>query len=202
MLTAPEFFQAARWFPIAFSRAGESGPLVAVAITSFLPGQNRFVDEAGEWEPGVYIPAYVRRYPFHTVSVERGGTEPDFLLCVDESGLDANAPALFDAKGRPSREWGEMEQLIRDMEVSRRQTQRLLDTLDELELVDTFEAQGLETQGRAMRLGNLFRVNEDRLNALPGRTVKALMALGALPRIYAHLWSLDNFAFLLDREAR
>lgn len=204
-LTAPEFFQAARTYPVAFTRpvdAGEqgSGPLLSVMITSFQTGENRFVDATGQWDQGVYVPAYVRRFPFHAVPIQRQGTEPDFLLCVDESGLTEDATPLFDATGKASPEWAELEKLVRDMEVARRQTRQLLDAIDELGVLESFEAQGMEDNGRVLRLGNLLRVNESRLNDLPGSTVRALMTVGALGRVYAHLMSLDNFAFLLERE--
>ena len=57
-----------------------------------------------------------------------------------------------------------------------------------------------ELQGRAPALlGNLLRVNEGKLNALSSSAIKAMMSVGALGRIYAHLKSLDNFAAILER---
>ena len=72
---------------------------LCVAITSFTEGTNRFVDEEGAWLPGVYVPAYVRRYPFCAIPVQRGGQEPDFLICVDETALEESAAPLFDKDG-------------------------------------------------------------------------------------------------------
>lgn len=199
-ITAAEFFQAARHYPVVFTRASEDGELLCVVVTSFREGANVFVDESGAWAPGRYVPAYVRRFPFHTVGVQRDGKEPDFLICVDDSALIETSAPLFDADGNASKAWSGVEALIRDMEVARRQTRRLLEAIDELDVLVPFDAQGVEKDGRAMRLTNLLRVDEEKLNALPAGTVKALMAVGALGRIYAHLMSLDNFAFLLEQE--
>ncbi len=44
----------------------------------------------------------------------------------------------------------------------------------------------------------MHRVNEDRLNQLPAKAIKAMMSRGELSRVYAHLISLENFAKLLD----
>ena len=44
-------------------------------------------------------------------------------------------------------------------------------------------------------------INEDKLNELQSKDVKRLMKSGELSRIYAHLMSLDNFKFLMDRAA-
>ena len=52
-----------------------------------------------------------------------------------------------------------------------------------------------------MRLRGLFRVDENKLNSLDTKRVKSLMKNGQLSRIYAHLMSMDNFKFLLDRSA-
>ena len=49
-----------------------------------------------------------------------------------------------------------------------------------------------------MRLKGLFRVDEERLQAVPGRDLRVLMRKGELRAIYAHLLSLENFARLMD----
>jgi hypothetical protein len=48
-------------YPVAFT-LGEQPMLMA--IVGARNDENLFVDEAGNWEPGRYIPAYVRRFPF------------------------------------------------------------------------------------------------------------------------------------------
>ena len=54
-LTAPEFMMAARHYPIIFL-----GDVVPTCVMGFQPNTNLFVDREGQWERGVYIPAYSR----------------------------------------------------------------------------------------------------------------------------------------------
>ena len=53
-----EFSRVAISYPIVFT---ESAPASAIAILGLRQGQNLFVDDAGAWDGGVYVPAYVRR---------------------------------------------------------------------------------------------------------------------------------------------
>jgi hypothetical protein len=69
-LAGSEFAAAAAHYPIVF--AG-SGPATAVAATGTRDGQNLFVDGAGLWRPGKYIPAYARAYPFILLEIPGGG---------------------------------------------------------------------------------------------------------------------------------
>src|SRR3546814_20501679 len=59
-LTVGEFPLAAVTGPIIF--VGEDK--LPIAVMGLNGGANMFVGENGLFEPGVYIPAYVRRYPF------------------------------------------------------------------------------------------------------------------------------------------
>lgn len=198
-ITAHEFFQASRVLPVVFGREHE-GNVVPVMITGVESGQNLFVDDDNRWDPGVYCPAYVRRYPFFTASIAHE-KEDRSLVCVDEAGLSAAAPPLIDTLGEPTARWREMERFIKDMDRAQQQTVRLCERLDELDLLADFEADLHPKQGARKRLAGLLRVDEQRLNALAGDTVKTLMVSGELSRVYAHLMSLENFATLLDRYA-
>src|SRR5271169_2906177 len=60
-LTFAEFAQAMRSYPIVFT-GGE--PVAAMAILGLRDKENLFVDAAGNWQSGAYVPAYIRRYPF------------------------------------------------------------------------------------------------------------------------------------------
>ena len=60
-LTVDEFVQAQRDMPIVFSTGPEAVPLALMGLND---GVNTFVDEEGTVTEQVYIPAYVRRYPF------------------------------------------------------------------------------------------------------------------------------------------
>lgn len=201
-VTVVEFFAAARDYPIVFVSDPASGTALPVAVTGLLSGQNLFVDAQGHWRRGAYVPAYVRRYPFCTAQLAETGDDPSrFLICVEEGALGSDAPALFRSDGSASEEWHRRETLVNEIESARLQTEGFARRLAELDLLAPFEAQVHPRQGEPLGLKGMQRVEEERLNRLPGETIKALMAEGALSRIYAHLISLDNFARLLDLHA-
>ena len=77
-INAAEFLAAARHHPIVFAAGDEATPLVVLGLRD---GENLSLDEQGKWRTGVYIPAYVRRYPFIFMSAEG---DDRFTLCIDE----------------------------------------------------------------------------------------------------------------------
>ena len=203
-LLAAEFVQASRHYPIVFAQEQQSGAYLALAVTGLNQDQNLFVGRDGEWDKDIYIPAYVRRWPFYGVRLE--GEEiskgkGDILICVDESGLEPSKAAVFDASGNPSPDFQPTQTLISEMEGARPATEHLCQTLKEFDLLEPFEAHAFPKGGQEMRLRGMFRVNEDKLNELQAKDVKRLMKNGELSRIYAHLMSLDNFKSLMDRAA-
>ncbi|MDX1444427.1 MAG: SapC family protein [Gammaproteobacteria bacterium] len=202
-ITAVEFFQAARHYPIVFGKDSQTGGYVPVAITGLEKDQNLFTDDEGNWMPGTYIPAYVRRWPFFLVQVpateERGAQN---IVCVDPQGLEANDKPLVDDNGEPTDNWADIERLVTEMERARIDTQEFTKQLDELGLIESFEAHASAKGGQNMRLAGLYRINEDKLNELPEKKIKQLMKKGYLSRIYSHLISLEGFQGLLNLRLR
>ncbi|MGH8371104.1 MAG: SapC family protein [Gammaproteobacteria bacterium] len=199
-LAAAEFIQAARHYPIVFAQDTMNGEFLPLAVTGLEQDINLFVTGDGTWLSDVYIPAFVRCWPFYGVRITGGGAKPnELLICVDETGLDAAGDALFDSKGKPTTLTSSAQTLIQELEGARNATLQLGESLKTLDLLTPFEAHALPKQGREMRLRGMYRVDETRLNALDGETIKQLMKSGELSRIYAHLTSMDNFKFLLDR---
>lgn len=198
-VTSTEFILASRVYPIVFVKEPVSDTYLPMVVTGMANGQNLFVDDQGFWDQSVYIPAYARRYPFCVAEIT--DKKENRLICVEESALDSDSPALFDVDGNATEHWKKVEKFISDMETARAHTKRMISALDELDLLEVFEAQAVLKTGGEFRLKSMLRVNEDKLNALPGDVIKELMSKGDLSRIYAHLMSLDNFRGLLDRSA-
>jgi hypothetical protein len=201
-VVAAEFVQASRHYPVVFAQDQQTGNYLPIAVTGLNQDENLFVGKDGEWEKDVYVPAYVRRWPFFGVRIEgEEAKNGNILICVDESGLEESKAAVFDAGGNPSTDFQPTQTLISEMEGARPATEHLCQTLKEFGLLESFEAHAFPKSGQEMRLRGMFRVNEGKLNGLQAKDVKRLMKSGELSRIYAHLMSLDNFKFLMDRAA-
>ena len=60
-LTSDEFVSACRHYPIVFSAGDNPVPLALMGLNE---GVNTFFDDEGKLIDQVYVPAYIRRYPF------------------------------------------------------------------------------------------------------------------------------------------
>ena len=197
-LTLPEFIAAGRSCPLVFARAGSEWQ--TLMIVGLAEHQNLCVDAAGDWRTDCYVPAYVRRYPFCTAMTTRRDGER--VVCVDEAGLGAQPPFLFDARGEETPAWREIDKLIRELDIASRQTSLFCQSIAELGLLEPFDAALRPVVGTERQLTGLWRVAESRLNALPADAIVTLMRTGFLSRLYAHLMSLDNFQRLLGLQVQ
>ncbi|MDO9454186.1 MAG: SapC family protein [Stagnimonas sp.] len=198
-LNAAEFASAAASFPIAFARDDNTGEFVPMAVLGLRSAENLFVDGKGQWLPRSYVPAYVRRYPFCIAEIpDREGRPPQRLVCFEDGQLQASGEPLFDAGGKATPLWDNTQRLLEAIEASRQQTRVLCKRLESLGLFTAFEALALPRLGKRMRLQGLFRVDEEKMNAIPGKDLRVMLRKGELKATYAHLISLENFAVLME----
>lgn len=189
---ADEFAAAARELPIVFLPDGDA--ISPVFLLGLKEGRNSFVTKEGYWS-GMYMPAYLRRYPFLMADVE--GSEP--VLCMDEKfpGLNSGeGQAFFAGDGELSPFLQEAMAFSAKFHAAGRQTQALIARLKALDL---FKPVSIDVKndriGQASVTGMLV-VDEEKLRALPDAVVIELFRTGALPAIYAHLMSLGAVSTL------
>lgn len=201
-VTGTEFPLAARHYPIVFVKDPGRDEFIPMVVTALSGGQNLFVAQDGRWTQDVYVPAYVRRYPFCVAQVlDQQGAPAQSVICVDDTALEPSATPLIDRNGEATDAWRTIDKFLTEMEGARRHTERLCRALDDLELLESFEAQAFVNEGGKFHLKNMFRVTEERLRKLPGDVLEELVASSDLGRVHAHILSLDNFKFLVDRAA-
>lgn len=201
-LSFTEFAAAACDYPIAFISGDDGKSFVAMAVLGIENQQNLFVGADAKWDGTVYLPAYVRRYPFCMTRVLVNGAEQsDRIACVEKRALNDNGEALYDAQGELLPLWKERSKLLFEFEADLARTEEMSRMLAGLGLFEAFTMQAMPKQGAPLALGGMHRVSEQKLNELPADKIKELAQAGVLARIYAHLVSLHNFARLLDRRA-
>jgi hypothetical protein len=201
-INAAEFVKAALDYPIAFARDPGSGEFMPVAVLGLRAKQNLFVDAQGQWRPLTYIPAYFRRFPFCIAEIPgKNGAAASRMICVQEDRLVKDGTALFGAGGEPTATWEPVLKLLEAIEGSRQQTRVFTRRLEALNLLVPFDAVALPRSGQQMRLQGMFRVDEQKLQEIPGKDLRTLMKKGELRAVYAHLVSLENFGRLLDLTA-
>lgn len=206
-LGAGELISASAHYPIAFTRDDETGEFMPVAVLGLRRAENLFVDTQGAWQANHYVPAAARCFPFCIATIPAtDGRAPQRLVCVEPSGLSAEGERLFNADGSATALWQSTQQFLETVEAAKLKARVLCKRLDALGLLTPFEALALPRDGQRIRLHGLFRVDEEKLNAVPGKDLRVMLRKGELKAIYAHLLSLEQFATLLrlatGRQAR
>lgn len=196
-LTVGEFPLAAVTGPIIFV-GDEKTPIAVMGLNG---GENMFVDANGQFEPGVYIPAYVRRYPFVFANDDANN---QMILCVDRAAsfISEKADLPFFENGQPSEYTKACIEFCNNFEQERQRTMSFVQLLKDLDLFElktaSFTPQNPDgSSGEPQQLAEYFGVSEDKLNALPAEKIVELRNNGALGQIYAHLLSLVGWDRLI-----
>ncbi len=198
-LTGVEFAPACRDFPILF--AGESietaGPM---ALLGLRQNENLLIGENGFWEQGIYIPAFVRRYPFVLAEKPAGTEGDDFTVFLDEAyeGFnDSEGERLFNEDGTDAPALTNAVNFLGEFQDHVARTQWFMGKLREHNLLEP-RTITLQKEGKGgINLNGLFVINEERLRALDEKVAHEFLREGAFGWIYAHLVSLAN----IDRMA-
>jgi hypothetical protein len=198
-----EFGLVAREYPIVFAAVAKTPVYTPVAVLGMVADENLY-DNGGAWAGGVYVPAYVRRYPFCMAKVTLDKVEQkNRLICVEKTYVDEKAgESMFDAKGQPSEKWKEIERLLTEYEADLERSREMCGILGDYGLLEPFTMQAkFKTGGDPLAMTGMFRIAEAKIEHLNASQLKNLVKKGILSRVYAHILSLDNFARLLDRKA-
>lgn len=199
-LSYGEFSLASHDYPVIFVSGDQGKSAAAMAVVGLQQQQNLFVTPAQAWDNTAYVPAYVRRYPFCMTRVNVGGTEQaERIACVEKAAISAAGTALHDAKGEALPIWENTRKFLFEYESDLARTEAMCKIIIELDLLEPFTMQAKPNEGEPFSLAGMFRVNEQKLIALPAEKLKELVQNGMLPRIYAHLMSMSNFTKLLAR---
>jgi hypothetical protein len=197
-LTVGEFPLAAVTGPIIFV-GDEKLPIAVIGLNA---SDNMFVKDDGTFEPGVYIPAYVRRYPFVFANDAQNS---QMVLCIDRAAefiVEGGDMAFFEADGEPSQYTKNCIEFCNNFEVERQRTQSFVQLLKDLDLFETKTANFTPTNpdgtpGQPQKIADYFGVSEEKLNKLPPEKIVELRDNGALGQIYAHLLSLVGWDRLI-----
>jgi len=193
-----EFAVASRDYPIAFVSNDAERSFSPVAVLGVSGGENLFLRDA-RWDASVYLPAYLRRYPFCMARVRLNSVEQaDRVICVEKTFLSDEGDRMFDDRGAPLPSWVPIEKLLREYETDIERSQEMCAILSDYGLLEPFVLQA-SSKGGAMSFGGMHRVDEKKLEFLNAAQHKALIRKGVMGRIYAHLMSLDNFGRLIAR---
>lgn len=198
-LTVDEFILAQRFFPIVFSVGDNPVPLGLFGLNE---GVNVYVDDEGKLKGELYVPAYVRRYPWMLAKLRQDSDE--LSLCFDpDSGLVgefADGAPLFDGD-KPSEATRAVLSFCEDFERSAQRTSAFVKEIQEMDLLMEGEVSIQLNEADQPYIYRGFQmINEEKLRDLRGDTVRKINQSGLLGFIFAHLFSLNHVRELFGKQ--
>ena len=190
-LTVPEFTLAARHYPILL--LGDE--LVPTAALGVQPEQNLFVSAEGQWDTGVYVPAYIRRHPF----ILLGGNDDRLTLGIDvaSAATGPGARALFNDDGKETEVVTQALDLCNQFHGAFLFTRELSAAMKKHDIVVDCTLEIEPTPGQRMALGSFKRVDEEKFKAVPDEVILEWRKAGYLHAIHFLLQSMNNWDILL-----
>ena len=199
-LTVDEFALVQRNFPIVFSVGGQPVPIALMGLNE---GVNVFLDDNGRSnDPNLYIPAYLRRYPFLLAKLRPDSDE--LSLCFDPTsgavGDFAEGEPLFDGD-QPSAATKAILEFCEQFEAAGLRTTAFIDDLVKSDLLMDGEV-AIQPEGfeqpfvyRGFRM-----IDEEKVRNLRGDELRKMNQNGMLPLLYAHLFSLSQMRDVFARQ--
>jgi hypothetical protein len=201
-LTIDEFSMAQRHYPIIFSVGQDPVPLALMGLNE---GVNTFVNEAGEpLDRAVYMPAYLRRYPFMLAKLRPDNDE--LSLCFDPTsgavGDFEDGQPLFEGEG-PSEATNAVLQFCEQFETAGQRTQLFMAELQRSSLLMDGEV-AIQPEGATQPF--VYRgfqmVDEEKLREMRGDELRKMNQNGMLALVFAHLFSLGQIRDVFARQVQ
>lgn len=185
-----EFFEASRNYPIFFVK-NSSGDFLPLAILSFRKDGHELGEEA--WSD-VYIPAYMRRYPFMLAT--------DGVVVIDDKSdhlVEDEGLALFNEDGEPTEEFSKHLEFLDAVDKGFKRTEEFCKALSEKELLKAFDSKLNFPQG-TVNLGEVYVIDEKLLHEKLDQTeVHEWFNKGWIAWAHAHLHSINSVNEVMKR---
>lgn len=203
-LCVSEFGVAQRHFPIVFAMDEQASP---IALTAIRRGHNLFIEQDGRWKPGVYVPAYLRRYPF--IATETADKSQQFLAVdrgseryVASAAVSDDAERLFDDAGGPTANARSAMAFCNVFHADHTATVAFGRALLAAKVLKPYHAECKLPDGSLHQVNGFYSVDEKAYRVLSPKTVADWHARGWLDLVVLHRASLDSFQKLLEFNAQ
>ena len=198
-ITIDEFISVGRFCPIIFSVGETSVPLALMGLNE---GVNVFVNDEGKFDQPVYLPAYIRRYPFLLAKLTPD--TQDLSLCFDPTcdivGDFSEGELLFD-DNQPSQATQNALNFCESFEQAGQKTSAFIEELQKHELLMDGE---VAIQQEGFEQPFIYRgfqmINQEKLGEMRGDVLRTWNQNGMLPIIHAHIFSLELMRDIFARQ--
>lgn len=190
-------------YPIAFTRNGEGGPLMPVALFGVNPEQNLYWRD-DRWI-SISVPLNIGRQPFFVGLAENspGGAESQRLVpCIDLENpavQETSGEALFDPNGTETPYLRHKLAMLAELVKGETETRNFVERLSALDLVRSIQLELKTPDGPMRKITGLHTIDEKKLRELDGTVLAELNSLGYLHAMHAMLSSLGHLQILARR---
>ena len=196
-IAVTEVVSAQKHFPIVFSDLENPVLLAALGIDD----HNLFLDADGNWEPYSYVPAYIRCHPLALATNAEGQSIGVVDRAADSVREEPELP-FFDGDDLTA-ETRDRLQRCAELTAEMQRTRVFCERLKELELLTMRQVTHKTARsGDEKVIASFVAVDPDRLKDLDGDVLHGLHKDGWLPAIYAHVFSSENWHYLMQRKTR
>ncbi len=202
-VTIAEFPAAALCYPIIF--AGEER--TPAAVMGMQKDHNAYIDEDGLMPDGMYVPGFLRRYPF--VPASSNGDPENLMVCIDRAAsvISDKPEQPFFVDGETSEFTKRAIEYIQNYEMETQGARNFVKFMTDLDL---FETQSVTIpqpgeDGKTVvqqKIGEYVGLSQDKLNKLPDDKLAELRDNGGLLGIYAQMISQANWQRLVAQEMK
>ena len=206
LVTFNEIFRLVLEYPIVFTKDGDSGQYVCVALFGVDPGENLFWRD-GRWN-AEYLPLNIARQPFSLdVTGDDGAVEGSAKLvtCIDveNPGVQSTeGQRLFDDGGKETPYLVYKQGLLAELASGEIRSNQFVQRMVQLDLVRPIQ---LELKGPGLdprKITGLYSIDELKMRSLADGVLTVLNASGHLRAAFAMLSSLGHLQIQAQRAAR
>ena len=200
-LTVDEFVEAQRDLPIVFSAGEDPLPLALMGLNE---GVNTYVGDDGKIGEAVYLPAYVRRYPFMLAKLSPEATE--LSLCFDPTsdavGSFSEGEPLFGGDNEPSDNTKRILEFCDSFEQAGQRTKAFIEELKANDLLMDGEIAITlnDKPDQPFTYRGFQMVNREKLAEVSADKLEIWNKNGFLMIVHAHLFSLDQMRKIFARQ--
>lgn len=200
-ITVSEFAMAGLNYPVIFAGAEKS----PAAVMGMRENHNVFVGDDGRLPDGVYVPAFVRRYPF--AAVRNNQDANNVLICIDrDADMISKKPEIpFFEGDEMSAMTSNAVDLVKAYEEDSANTLGFVKILNDMDLFDEQDVvvtpPGVDSNpDNQQKMGKYMGISDAKLRNLQADKLAELRDNGILAAIYAHFMSQLNWQRLFNME--
>lgn len=191
-----EFLRLVVHYPIVFTKSGETGNFLCVALLGFETGENLFWDN-NQWQ-SIYTPLNIMRQPFF-IGQEHNQT----LICIDTDSstlTTGQGEAIFDSSGKETDYLKKIKSRLAELLDGETRTQDFIKALLALNLIMPMALDISFANAQQQRVQGLYTINEERLAQLDATQLITLQQQEYLQPIYTMIASLGQIYALIQKK--